>query len=407
MDNGTQPAQDAPKPQETAHLEPAVEHAQLVFREVWGDLESTYSRQNLRFPKEIIWLNGAPGSGKGTNTPFILRERSITAPPIVTADLLNSPEFVAIKNKGNLIGDREVIGIMLRKLLDPIYINGVVVDGFPRTRVQVECLKLFYQKMVELRKEFSNSSLAMHFPQPVFRITVLFVEEKESIERQLKRGRQIIAHNQRVREAGTGELLEERATDLSEEAARKRYKIFKEQTYDALGSLKKHFHYHTINAQGDIASVEQNIIKEFQYQSSLELDEDTLDLINHIPLASDIVLNARQHLVRRLESYQRENSKLFATVIDTIGKDFMPVILNHAITGLAKITTENELFSNPLAIAMLIDIFNERGYRSTVTTEGRDIPSRINPHTNEIFCIKRPRYRFEIHFQGSIIRRGH
>jgi adenylate kinase len=31
---------------------------------------------------------GAPGSGKGTNTPFILRERGITAPPIVMSDLL-------------------------------------------------------------------------------------------------------------------------------------------------------------------------------------------------------------------------------------------------------------------------------------------------------------------------------
>jgi len=87
--------------------------------------------------------------------------------------------------------------------------------------------------------------------------------------------------------------------------------------------------------------------------------------------------------------------------------EMMPVILNHAITGLCKITTENDLFANPTAIAMLIDVFNERGFRATATIEARDIPSRINPHTNEIFCIKRPRYRFEIRFQGSVIRRGH
>lgn len=401
------PAPDAPKTIETAHLDPAVENAQMLFRDVWNDLEHSVGRSALRFPKEIIWLNGAPGSGKGTNTPFITRERSITAPPIVTADLLNSQEFQTIKNAGNLVGDREVIGLMLRKLLLPIYMNGVVVDGFPRTRVQVECLKLFHQKMLELRKEFANTKLAPHFPKPVFRITVLFVEEKESIERQLKRGRQVIAHNQRVREAGTGDFLEERATDVSEEAARKRYRIFKEQAYEALQTLKKHFHYHIINAQGDIASVEKNIMKEFQYQSSLELDDETLDLVNHIPLANDIVLNARQNLIRRLESYQRENPELFNKVIDTIGREFMPVILNHAITGLAKITTENELFADPLAIAMLIDVFNERGYRSTATVEARDIPNRIDPKTNEISCIKRPRYRFEIHFQGSIIRRGH
>ncbi len=396
----------APAP-ETGHLDPAIEHAQLIFRDVWHDLEVQIGRESLRFPKEIIWLNGAPGSGKGTNTPFILRERSITAPPIVVADLLNSAEFKRIKDSGNLVGDREVIGLMLRKLLSPVYVDGVIVDGFPRTKVQVETLKLFYQNMLELRKQYANTNLAMHFPTPVFRITVLFVEEKESVERQLKRGRQVVAHNQRVHDTGVGEPLEERATDFSEEAARKRYRIFKEAAFEALHNLKKHFHYHVINAQGDIASVEQNIIKEFQYQSSLELDPEVLDLINHVPLASDIVLAARQNLVRRLESYERDNTALLKSVIDTIGRDFMPVILNHAITGLAKITTENDLFANPLAIAMLIDIFNERGYRSTATVEARDIPARIDPHTHEISCIKRPRYRFEIRFQGSVIRRGH
>jgi adenylate kinase len=402
------PAQhEAPKSNETAHLDPAIEHAQLLFREVWQDLESEVGREGLRFPKEIIWLNGAPGSGKGTNTPFILHERSITAPPIVTSDLLDTPEFQRIKNNGNLVGDREVMGVLLRRLLASEYANGVVVDGYPRTRVQVETLKLFYQKMFDLRREFGNGPMAANFPAPVFRITVLYVEEKESVERQLKRGRQIIAHNQRVRDTGVGEPMEERTTDFSEEAARKRYRIFKEQAFEALNNLKKHFHYHIINAQGDLASVERNIMREFQYQSSLELEPETLDLINHVPLANDIVLNARQNLVRRLESYQRESNALFRKVLDTISSEFMPVILNHAITGLAKITTENDLFANPTAIAMLLDIFNERGYRTTATVEGRDIPSRINPHTNEIFCIKRPRYRFEIRFQGSVIRRGH
>ena len=399
--------QDAPKATETAHLDPAIEHAQLLFREVWQDLESDVEREYLRFPKEIIWLNGAPGSGKGTNTPFILHERGITADPIVISDLLNTPDFQRIKNQGNLVGDREVMGVLLRRLLDPGYANGVVVDGYPRTRVQVETLKLFYQKMFDLRREFGNGPMAANFPAPVFRITVLYVEEKESVERQLKRGRQIIAHNQRVRDTGIGELMEERATDFNEESARKRYRLFKEQAFEALNNLKKHFHYHIINAQGDLGSVERNIMREFQYQSSLELEPETLDLINHVPLANDIVLNARQNLVRRLESYQRDSNPLFREVLETIASEFMPVILNHAITGLAKITTENDLFANPSAIAMLLDIFNERGYRTTATVEARDIPSRINPHTNEIFCIKRPRYRFEIRFQGSVIRRGH
>jgi adenylate kinase family enzyme len=34
------------------------------------------------------------------------------------------------------------VALLLRKLLEPIYRDGVILDGFPRTPVQVECLKL-------------------------------------------------------------------------------------------------------------------------------------------------------------------------------------------------------------------------------------------------------------------------
>ena len=394
------------KTPEIAHPDPAVENAQLIFREVWASMEASIGHQNLRFPKEIIWLNGAPGSGKGTNTPFILRERSITAMPVVTSELLNTPEAQKIKDAGNLISDPAVVRLLFTKLLDAQYLNGVIVDGFPRTRVQCECLKLLYQKMFELRKEFIGTPLAAHFPQPVFRITVLYVEERESIERQLKRGRQIIAHNQRARDTGVGELLEERATDTNEEACRKRYRIFKEEALEALQSLKKTFHYHLINAQADIAKVEQNIIHEFQYQSSLELDDETLDLLNHIPLANDIVVNARQNLVRRLDGYQRDHAALFQQVIYVMEHEFMPVITLHAISGRAEIVNENPVFAQPMALTMLLDVFNERGYFAVGHTETKDIPARFDLKTGDITCRKKPVYRFSIRFQGSVIRRG-
>jgi adenylate kinase len=394
----------------TAKIEKATvtapEDSERIFRDCWGALLAERSKDSLRFPREIIWFGGAPGSGKGTNTPFILRERSISAAPIVTSDLLTSPEMQKIKDAGDLVGDRDVITVLLRTLMQPIYLNGVLVDGFPRTQVQVDCLKLFYQKLLELRNEFHHTSLEAFFPKPLFHIAILYCEEKESVERQMKRGRLAKAHNQRVAETGVGTLVEERPTDFSEEAARKRYRLFMEHTYGVLQSLKQVFHFHLINAQGEVAAVEKNIIREFQYQSSLELEQETFDAINHIPLASDIVLNARQHLVRRLDSYQRESSALFQRVIGVIDQEFMPVILAHGITGLAKITTENQIFAEQLAMNMLIDILNERGYRACGMSEARDIPSRIDPATNYIVCIKRPRYRFEVRFQGSVIRRG-
>src|SRR5580658_9649298 len=75
-----------------------VKDAQLIFSPVWQDLLERYGRDNLRFPREFIWLGGAPGAGKGTNTPFIAKTRDIDVPSIVVSNLLTSPQAVAIKN---------------------------------------------------------------------------------------------------------------------------------------------------------------------------------------------------------------------------------------------------------------------------------------------------------------------
>ena len=382
------------------------EQANTIFLSAWANIEERVQSGAARLPREIIWLGGAPGSGKGTNTAFILRERGITAPSIVTSDLLNSPAMRRTKDSGLLVGDADVVRLLFERLLEPQHTTGVVVDGFPRTEVQVECVKLLYQRMLDLRDSHRGTSKAALFPRPLFWIVVLYVEERESVERQMKRGREIAAHNARVQETGIGQLIEVRATDLSEEACRRRYKVFMEQTYHVLQTLKQVFHFRVINAQGDVASVERAISREFEYQSSLELDEDTYDAMHHIPLASDIVVAARQHLVERLESYQRDSPELFRRIIEVIDQEFLPAILLHAMTGLAKVTSDNELFANPLAVSMLVDILNERGYRTCATVEVREVPSRVDPATHYIICIRKPRYRFELLFQGSQIRRG-
>lgn len=86
------------------------------------------------------------GAGKGTNTNFIMKERHLTAKPIVVSDLLDSPEARAAKAAGGMVGDLEVVQALLRELMDEKYRSGVVVDGFPRTKVQadiVRCVLLF------------------------------------------------------------------------------------------------------------------------------------------------------------------------------------------------------------------------------------------------------------------------
>ena len=313
----------------------------------------------------------------------------------------------AIKDSGALVGDADVVRLLFERLLMPAYSAGALVDGFPRTRIQVECVKLFYHKILNLRSKYKGTPKAALFPKPSFEIVVLYVGEKESVERQLKRGRETIMHNERVRATGEGRLLEERATDMNEEACRKRYRVFMEQTYDVLQSLKQTFHFHVINAQSDIASVEAAIQKEFRYQSSLELDEETFDAVRHIPLASEIVVSARQRLVERLEGYQREHASLFHEVVGLIDREFVPVILVQAVTGFVKFTSDNPLFANQRALAMLVDILNERGYRALALVEEREVPSFFDPVTNEITCTVKMRYHFEVRFEGTRIRRGH
>jgi adenylate kinase len=383
-----------------------IKDAQLIFNSAWQELEEDMGRENLRFPKEIILLGGAPGAGKGTNTAFIANTRGLTCPPVVISALLDTPEAKRLKDAGSMVGDREVVGLLLRELMKPAYRDGVILDGFPRTQVQVECLKLLVDRMHQLRREFFHTPLSIHFRQPTIHIMVLFVDEKESVARQLKRGRDTRLHNEEVRRTGVGSTWEERATDHDEALARRRYRVFKEQTWDALQSLKEIFHYHFIDAQGSITEVEENILKELQYQSTLELDPRTHDRLRCIPVASEIIVHARQELVKRLDSYELEHNELFAKVTGFIEHKIMPIVLKHAISGVALINTEHALLDDATALAMLIDVFSERGYHAVVDIHRIEVPEKVDLQTGLISCRFKKVYRIQIRFQGSEIRRG-
>ena len=383
-----------------------VKDAQIIFNSVWTMLVEELGEENLRFPKEIFWLNGAPGAGKGTNTNFIMKYRDLTAPPLVVSDLLQSPAARKLIDTGRLVGDREVIGIIFRQLLDPVYQSGVVLDGFPRTKVQVECVKLLFNQLVALRNKYANTLLSTHFKKPHFHIVVLFVDEKESVKRQLSRGHKAIAHNEEVRESGDGELEEIRPTDTDPEAALDRYRTFKEKTYGALKDLRAIFFYHFINAHGTIEEVRARIDEELQYQGSLELDEATYDRLSRIKIATTLSKHARQELVNRLDSYEERQTELFSQVVELIKNDFMPIVMRHAISGKALVNSENPIFNNPDALSMLIDIFSERGYHAIIDIHREEVPESVDPKTFKISTRIKRIYRVRIQFKGSEIRRG-
>lgn len=399
-----EPASPRPVPQSALDLE--VKDANLIFNSVWGELEQEFGIEGLRFPNEVIWLNGAPGAGKGTQTRFIQKYRSLTAEPIVVSNLLQSPAARKLIDAGMMVGDREVTALLFRALLNPENETGVVVDGYPRTKVQVLCLRLLHEKLNALRLEYLGTPLASHFRKPMFHIVVLFVDEAESVRRQILRGERARIHNAEVEASGVGEMIETRSTDLSEGSARNRYRTFKEVTYESLKTLREVFFYHYVNAHGSIDDVRRRIEDELRYQSSLELDQATYDRISRIPIARELSIHARQELVNRLDSYNADHPDLFEKAVSLIDEKFMPIIRRHTMSGRAQINSEHPMLEDPAALAMIIDIFADRGYDTVIDVRRYEVPARINPETWAIETREKIVWRFTVNFPGSRIRRG-
>lgn len=96
--------------------------------------------------KNIVLL-GAPGAGKGTQAVLIAAEYGI--PHISTGDILRknikegTPLGVSAKSyidKGALVPDEVVIGIVRERLEESDAQGGYILDGFPRTLNQAEAL---------------------------------------------------------------------------------------------------------------------------------------------------------------------------------------------------------------------------------------------------------------------------
>jgi len=98
----------------------------------------------------IYILLGPPGAGKGTQGELL--SRKIGMPRISTGDILRE----AVRNKtplglkaketmerGKLVSDDIVIGIVMEKLKSNECARGCILDGFPRNLKQAEALEKF------------------------------------------------------------------------------------------------------------------------------------------------------------------------------------------------------------------------------------------------------------------------
>jgi len=93
-------------------------------------------------------LLGGPGAGKGTQAAFITQRYRI--PQISTGDMLRAavkagtPLGVAAKkvmDRGELVSDDIIIGLVKERIKAPDAANGFLFDGFPRTIPQADAMK--------------------------------------------------------------------------------------------------------------------------------------------------------------------------------------------------------------------------------------------------------------------------
>ncbi|MDH7499628.1 MAG: adenylate kinase [candidate division NC10 bacterium] len=204
-------------------------------------------------------LLGPPGAGKGTQARMVQEAYGI--PQISTGDILR--EEVAEKTslgsyaatfmeRGALVPDEAIIEIVRRRLKQPEYAQGFILDGFPRTLAQAEALDRV------LEAEGSAIDLILN----------LQVDEEELVARLA--GRRICErcgevfhlrfHPPRVEgrcDRCGGRLIQRE--DDREEVIRRRLKVYGEEAapvvayYGRKGKLKE------VSATGEIESVKERI----------------------------------------------------------------------------------------------------------------------------------------------------
>jgi len=59
-----------------------------------------------------------------------------------------------------------------------------------------------------------------------------------------------------------------------------------------------------------------------------------------------------------------------------------------------------------LVLAMVIDIFAERGFRGVANINLAETPDHFDLKTGKITCKTKKIFRFQVRFEGSEIRRG-
>lgn len=206
----------------------------------------------------ILVLLGPPGAGKGTQGERLAAALSI--PKVATGDVLRAAvregtplglEAKAAMDRGDLVPDSVILGIMRDTLASPDARNGAILDGVVRTVPQAEGLR---DMLADLGRDVGG--------------VLLFEVEDEELVRRLS-GRTVCDSCQTPytgREPGStcekcgGTLV--RRKDDEPESIRRRLAVYREQTEPVITWYRQSSTpVVSIDAVGDVADVESRALE--------------------------------------------------------------------------------------------------------------------------------------------------
>ena len=180
-------------------------------------------------------LLGPPGAGKGTQAAQITKKFGI--PQISTGDMLRAavkagtPLGLAAKqvmDRGDLVSDEIIIGLVKERIKAPDCAKGFLFDGFPRTIPQAEAMK--------------NSGVQLEHVVDVSVPDAVIIERMSGRRVHLPSGRTYhLKYNppkNDMKDDVTGEPLVQREDD-TEETVKKRLAVYHEQTEPLIEYYKK------------------------------------------------------------------------------------------------------------------------------------------------------------------------